>query len=104
MLRNTSNGTIMKDTLCKIVRPFDFFSDRYFVLSFAMIWCLVTTLTFLSIFSFGVIWLALLLVPGGIALTVKMLRAEQHQKIGAAAPARRFSRASKCVWKLDSEA
>jgi hypothetical protein len=67
-------------------------------------WSMVFSLSFLSIFEFGLTWLAHLLVIGGIAFTVAVFK--EAEKQGASGQMKRhdLSSSSSCVWKLDSEA
>ena len=72
-------------------------------------WSLVVSLSFLSIFQFGVTWVPHLLFIGGLALTVATLKeAEKRQQarelVPALSPAPALSRGAKSVWLLDKEA
>lgn len=84
------------------LRHLDLASQHYFMQVLGWMWSMVFSLTFLSIFEFGFTWLAHLLVIGGIAMTVALFREAEKQT--RAADASCFSGASRCVWKLDSEA
>lgn len=84
------------------LRHLDLASQHYFMQILGWMWSMVFSLSFLSIFNFGAVWLAHLLVFGGIAFTVAVFREGEKQRVQAtAAP---LSGASSCVWKLDSEA
>jgi hypothetical protein len=86
------------------LRHLDLASQHYFMQVLAWMWSMVFSLTFFSILSFGLTWLAHLLVIGGIAMTVAVFREAERQRVEVRVPADKFSQASKCVWKLDSEA
>lgn len=83
----------------------DLASQHYFMQVLGWMWSMVFCLTFLSIFQFGYVWMAHLLIFGGIAMTVSLFReAERHAALQAVAPTSELGHASRCVWKLDSEA
>jgi len=84
------------------LRHLDLASQHYFMQVLGWMWSMVFSLTFLSIFEFGFTWLAHLLVIAGIAMTVAVFR--EAEKQSQAAEVDTYSGASKCVWKLDSEA
>jgi len=84
------------------LRHLDLASQHYFMQVLGWMWSMVFSLTFLSIFQFGFTWLAHLLVIAGIAMTVAVFR--EAEKRSQAADGNRYSAASKCIWKLDSEA
>lgn len=85
------------------LRHLDLASQHYFMQVLGWMWSMVFSLTFLSIFEFGFTWLAHLLVIAGIAMTVAVFREAEKQKLNDEAGAH-YSGASRCVWKLDSEA
>ena len=85
------------------LRHLDMASQHYFMQVLGWMWSMVFSLMFLSIYHFGLTWLAHVVVIGGIAMTVSLFReAEKRRARLAARPA--LSSASRCVWKLDSEA
>ncbi len=85
------------------LRHLDLASQHYFMQVLGWMWSMVFSLTFLSIFQFGITWAAHLLVIAGVAITVAVFReAEKKQLLLARSPA--LSRSSACVWKTDSEA
>jgi predicted membrane protein len=86
------------------LRHLDLASQHYFMQVLAWMWSMVFSLTFLSIFSFGLTWLAHVLVIAGIAMTVAVFKEAEKQKVAAPVRADDFGHGSKCVWKLDSEA
>lgn len=81
-------------------------AQHYLMQVLAWMWSMVFSLGFLSIFHFGYLWLAHLLLLGGAAMTVAVFReAEQRRVEPIPVPdSERFGQASRCVWKLDSEA
>jgi hypothetical protein len=86
------------------LRHLDLASQHYFMQVLGWMWSMVFSLTFLSIFEFGFTWLAHLLVIGGIAMTVAVFREAEKPQYQAGYARAEFSGASRCVWKLDSEA
>ena len=82
----------------------DLATQHYFMQVLGWMWSMVFSLTFLSIFQFGLVWLGHLLVFGGMAMTVAVFREAEKQREHAALPATGLSAASQCVWKLDTEA
>ena len=86
------------------LRHLDLATQHYFMQVLGWMWSMVFSLSFLSIFQFGLVWLAHLLVFGGMAMTVAVFRESEKQREEAALPAPGFSAASQCVWKLDTEA
>ena len=86
------------------LRHLDLASQHYFMQVLGWMWSMVFSLAFLSIFQFGFVWLAHLLLIGGCAMTVALFReAEKHQAKPVSVQDA-LSGASRCVWKLDSEA
>ena len=82
----------------------DLATQHYFMQVLGWMWSMVFSLSFLSIFQFGLVWLGHLLVFGGMAMTVAVFREAEKQREQAALPATGLSAASQCVWKLDTEA
>jgi hypothetical protein len=79
-------------------------SQHYFMQVLGWMWSTVFSLTFLSIFYFGLTWMAHVLLFGGVAMTVAVFRESERQAAMKAAVTIELSTASRCVWKLDSEA
>lgn len=86
------------------LRHLDLASQHYFMQVLGWMWSMVFSLSFLSIFEFGLTWLAHLLVIGGIAFTVAVFREAEKQSADALSGRQPLSASSSCVWKLDSEA
>ena len=76
---------------------------HYLMQVLAWMWSMIFSLSFLSIFAFGYVWMGHLLVIGGVFITISLFkRAETSQRERAPAPY--LSGASKCVWQMDREA
>ena len=86
------------------LRYLDLASQHYFMQVLGWMWSMVFSLSFLSIFYFGVVWMAHLLVFGGIAFTVAIFKESEKKRAGIEAATIELSAASRCIWKLDSEA
>ena len=96
-------NTVM-DSSRNPLRHLDLASQHYFMQVLGWMWSMIFSLTFLSIFHFGITWMAHMLLIGGAAMTVALFR-EAEQRRAENAPSRDdYSHASRCVWKLDSEA
>lgn len=85
------------------LRHLDLASQHYFMQLLGWMWSMIFSLSFLSIFSFGYVWMAHLLVAGGLAMTVAVFR-EADNKPRAVPVQPKAGRAPRCVWQLDSEA
>ena len=86
------------------LRHLDLASQHYFMQVLGWMWSMVFSLTFFSIFHFGLTWMAHILVFGGIAMTVALFREAEAEKARLLAVNDNFSHASNCIWKLDTEA
>jgi len=86
------------------LRHLDLASQHYFMQVLGWMWSMIFSLTFLSIFHFGLTWMAHLLLFGGIAMTVAVFRESERQRPLLTAATIDLSSQSRCVWKLDSEA
>ncbi|MEZ5571017.1 MAG: hypothetical protein R3E64_03250 [Halioglobus sp.] len=86
------------------LRHLNLSAQHYFMQVLGWMWSMVFSLTFLSIFHFGLTWLAHCLLFGGIAMTVAVFRESERQSTERALATIELSAASRCVWKLDSEA
>ena len=81
----------------------DLASQHYVMQVLGWMWSMVFSLTFFSIFQFGVTWAAHLLLFAGVAMTVAIFKEAEKREI-APLPVQAFSASSPCRWKLDSEA
>lgn len=86
------------------LRHMDLASQHHFMQVLGWMWSMVFSLSFLSIFQFGYVWGAHLLIFGGICFTVATFREAEKQAGEQAQTAPLLSGSSRCVWKLDSEA
>ena len=63
-------------------------------------WSMIFSISFLSIFQLGIVWLSHVFIIGGIFVTYSVFtRANRRQP--ALLPAPEYSHASKTVWKMD---
>lgn len=86
------------------LRHLDLASQHYFMQVLGWMWSMVFSLSFLSIFQFGYAWLAHLLLISGICMTVAVFKEAEKQKVHAEGIPMELSNASRCIWKMDSEA
>ena len=86
------------------LRHLDLASQHYFMQVLGWMWSMVFSLSFLSIYNFGAVWMAHVLVFGGAAFTVAVFRESEKQLAAIRAATDELSQSSRCVWKLDSEA
>lgn len=86
------------------LRHLDLASQHYFMQVLGWMWSMVFSLSFLSIYNFGIVWISHLLVFGGAAFTVAVFRESEKRLAVIEASTNDLSAASRCVWKLDSEA
>jgi hypothetical protein len=98
------NWDAVMDNRRNPLRHMDLASQHYFMQVLAWMWSMVFSLSFLSIYHFGLTWLAHALVIAGIGITVSVFKQAERQKAAAPAEAMALGHASRCVWKLDSEA
>ena len=86
------------------LRHLDLASQHYLMQVLGWMWSMVFSLAFLSIFQFGYVWLAHLLVIAGIIMTVSVFREAERSRETVRAGSRPLSAASRCVWQMDTEA
>ena len=80
----------------------DHASQHYLMQVLAWMWSMIFSISFLSIYVFGYVWGAHVLVIAGVFITISIFdRAESRRQERVPAPY--LSGASKCVWKMDSE-
>ena len=85
------------------LKHLDVRSGHYLMQVLSWMWSMIFSVSFLSIQYFGYVWVAHLLVIGGIFITVTIFkRAETRRE--TLIPEPYFSGASKCVWRMDIEA
>ena len=98
------NWDALMDSRHNPLRHLDLASQHYTMQVLGWMWSMVFSLSFLSIYQFGYVWGAHLLVFGGAALTVAVFREAERREANLAPSSEAFGNASNCVWKLDSEA
>lgn len=96
--------TAVMDNRHNPLRHLDLASQHYFMQVLGWMWSMVFSLSFLSIYNFGLVWIAHLLFFGGIAFTVAVFREAEKKREKMDAATVDLSTSSRCVWKLDSEA
>lgn len=82
----------------------DLATQHYLMQVLGWMWSMVFSLAFLSIYQFGYVWMAHLLVFGGCCMTVSVFREAQKKRVEPERTTAELSTASRCVWKMDSEA
>ena len=85
------------------LRFLDVRSGHYLMQVLSWMWSMIFSLSFLSIYQFGYVWAAHLLVIGGVFVTVSIFERSKatRQKL---APAPYLSRGANTVWQMDREA
>ncbi len=86
------------------LRYLDLASQHYFMQVLGWMWSMVFSLTFFSIFQFGITWAVHLLITGGICMTVALFKESEKQRQSNQLAPPEFSGASACVWRLSNEA
>ena len=86
------------------LRHLDLASQHYLMQVLGWMWSMVFSISFLSIYQFGYVWMAHLLIFGGAAMTVAVFRNAERIEEKRLQPSRELSSASRCVWQLDREA
>ena len=81
----------------------DLAGRHYAMQILAWMWSMIFSLSFLSIFHFGYVWLGHLLVIGGVFMTISIFQRAEAQQTETR-PTLCLSAASKCVWQMDREA
>ena len=85
------------------VKHLDVRSGHFLMQVLSWMWSMVFSLSFLSVHYFGYVWLAHLLVIGGIFITLSIFNRAERRRVPMA-PLPYLSGASKCVWQMDREA
>lgn len=78
--------------------------QRHFVMQMlGWMWSMIFSLSFVSIYAFGYVWVSHVLVIGGVFITFSIFsRARESRE--HLEPVPNLSSASKCVWQMDREA
>lgn len=80
-------------------------SQHYVMQVLAWMWTMIFSVYFLSIFQFGILWIAHLLIIAGAFLTMAAFEhTKKTQSLATSDDSQNFGHSSKCVWKLDAEA
>jgi len=81
-------------------------ASQYYVMQvLAWMWTMIFSVSFLSIFQFGILWIAHLLIIAGVFLTMGAFEhTKKTQSLAAPNDAHNFGQSTKCVWKLNTEA
>lgn len=85
------------------LKHLDVRSGHYLMQVLSWMWSMIFSVSFLSIHYFGYVWVAHLLVIGGVYITISIFKRAENQR-EKMMPAPYLSGASKCVWKMDTEA
>jgi hypothetical protein len=85
------------------LRHLDVASQHFVMQVLGWMWSMIFSLTFFSIYQFGITWMLHLVVFAGMALTVAIFKvADQAQP--QLAERLELSHGNQCVWKIDTEA
>lgn len=85
------------------LKHMDLASRHYLMQVLAWMWSMLFSLSFLSIYSFGYVWLSHVLVIAGVFMTIALFERAQARR-PKLEPVPNLSRASACVWQMDREA
>ena len=85
------------------LRHLDVRSGHFLMQLLSWMWSMIFSVSFLSIHYFGYVWAAHLLIIGGVFVTLSIFKHAENQR-EKLTPVPHLSRASKCVWKMDTEA
>ena len=81
----------------------DLASRHYPTQALAWMWSMSVSVLFLSTYLFGYIWFSHTLLIAGVFITLTIFKTSETRRTKPS-PALYLSSASKCVWKMDSEA
>ncbi len=85
------------------LKHLDVRSGHYLMQVLSWMWSMIFSVSFLSIYQFGYVWAAHLLVISGVFVTISIFRQAERQR-RKALPVPHLSQASSCVWQMDREA
>ena len=97
------NWNAIMDHRFNPLKHLDTRSGHFLMQVLSWMWSMIFTVSFLSIQYFGYVWVAHLLVIGGVFITLAIFKRADIQG-EESTPTPYFSGASKCVWKMDVEA
>jgi hypothetical protein len=84
------------------LKHLDVRSGHYLMQVLSWMWSMIFSVSFLSIHYFSYVWVAHLLVIGGVFITITIFERAENQR-QQLTPAPYLSGASKCVWQMDRE-
>ena len=99
-----ANWKVVMDNSSNPLRHLDLVSQHSLMQVLGWMWSMIFGLSFLSIFQFGYVWMSHLLLFGGAAMTVAVIRNAQKQTEVNQVPVKLMCASSKCIWQLDSGA
>lgn len=85
------------------LKHLDLAGRHYAMQLLAWMWSMIFSISFLSIFQFGIVWLSHVFIIGGIFVTYAVFTRAARRR-PALSPVPELSHASKTVWKMDVEA
>ena len=85
------------------LKHLDLRSGHFLMQILSWMWSMIFSVTFLSIYQFGYVWVGHLLVIGGVFVTMSIFKSAEVQR-EKELPAPYLSGASACVWQMDREA
>jgi hypothetical protein len=77
-------------------------SGHFLMQILSWMWSMIFSVSFLSIYQFGYVWVGHLLVIGGVVVTMSIFNRAEARREGAL-PAPYLSGASASVWQMDRE-
>ena len=98
-----SSWNLVMDNRYNPLRHLDMASQHYFMQVLAWMLSMIFSLSFLSIFQFHIMWLAHLLIIGGLFATISVFKYAESRPTEKAS-VKNLSHASMCVWQMDREA
>ncbi len=99
----TMTWNAVMDNRFNPLKYMDLAAKHYLMQVLAWMWSMIFSLSFLSIYVFGYVWLAHLLVIAGVFITISIFKGSESRQ-RKMLPAPYLSTASKCVWQMDREA
>jgi hypothetical protein len=98
-----SSWNFVMDNRYNPLRHLDMASQHHFMQVLAWMWSMIFSVSFLSIFQFHIMWLAHLLIIGGLFATISVFKHAESRSTEKAS-LQNLSHASLCVWQMDREA
>jgi len=85
------------------LKHLDLRSGHFLMQILSWMWSMIFSVSFLSIYQFGYVWVGHLLVIGGVFVTISIFNRAEAQRVRAL-PVPYLSAASNSVWQMDREA